>query len=130
MNPITKIISSVLGNSNFTNLFKGKETKKNEFLMEIANKLHEANSKQIEVNKVEASSIHLYVAGWRPTVGYVCAIALAYQFFIRSIINYLILIFNPEFPIPPQIDITQLISILVAMLGMGALRTYDKKNSK
>jgi hypothetical protein len=126
MTNIINILNSVLGNSKFLDLFKGKETKKNEFLMELSKQLHEANYRQTEINKIEAKSNFWYVASWRPTIGYICALGLFYSFFLRHIFNYIILIFDNDFPIPPEIDISQLISILVAMLGMAGYRTFEK----
>ena len=94
--------------------------------MELSKQLHEANYRQTEINKIEAKSNFWYVASWRPTIGYICALGLFYSFFLRHIFNYIILIFDNDFPIPPEIDISQLISILVAMLGMAGYRTFEK----
>jgi hypothetical protein len=125
-NPILKIVGSLLGSTSFSEIFKGKETKKNEFLIELNNQLQEKNNKQIEINKIEAKSGNWFASSWRPFIGYVCGFSVLYQFVLRNFLEYLILIFNPEFPAPPMIELTQLLSILTSMLGMSALRTYDK----
>ena len=126
MNPILKIVTGLLGSSDFFDLFKGKEKQKNELILKLSEEIHKSNSKQIEVNKIEANSQFSYVASWRPTIGYICALALFYQFFLREIINYTILIFDKNFPIPPTLDVTQIMSILLAMLGMAGYRTIEK----
>ncbi|MFT7443018.1 MAG: hypothetical protein ACI9Q3_001396 [Maribacter sp.] len=126
-NPILEIVNSVLGSGTFTDIFKGKETRKNEFLIELNKQLQTKNNAQIEINKLDAKSNNKFQSGWRPFIGYVCGFSLLYQIVIRNFLEYLILIFNPEFPAPPIIELTQLISILLAMLGMSGLRTYDKK---
>jgi|TARA_B110000240_G_C13331724_1_gene381574 hypothetical protein len=130
MNPILKIVTGLLGSSDFFDLFKGKEKQKNELILKLSEEIHKSNSKQIEINKIEANSQFSYVASWRPTIGYICALALFYQFFLREIINYTILIFDKNFPIPPTLDVTQIMSILLAMLGMAGYRTIEKIKTK
>ena len=88
MKPIIDILSNVLTNSKFFDLFKGKERLKNEFLMVLAKQLHDANYRQTEINKIEASHKNIFVSGWRPFIGWVCGSALAYQFILRDFISY------------------------------------------
>lgn len=130
MNPISKIISSVIGTDKFWDLFKGKERRALEFQQALAEQLHEANNKQIELNKIEASHKSIFVAGWRPFIGWVCGSALAYQFIIRDLICYIMRVIGSTAELPPQIDITQLITILTTMLGMYGLRTFEKVKGK
>jgi hypothetical protein len=81
---------------------------------------------QLEVNAQEAQHRSIFVAGWRPFVGWVCGVGLAYQAIGHNILNW-IASMNNATPLPP-IDSDLLIYILGAMLGIGGLRTYEKIN--
>lgn len=82
----------------------------------------EQNIAQTEVNKVEAGSSSLFVAGWRPAIGWVGAIALFYQF-----IAYPLLLWLPLDKAPPTpMDYTMLYTLITGMLGIAGLRSYDK----
>jgi hypothetical protein len=84
---------------------------------------------QLEINKVEAASSSLFIGGWRPAVGWVCVAALAYQFVLSPFIRFVAIIAMdtpPEFPV---LDSSQLTPILIGMLGLGGLRTYEKINN-
>ena len=84
---------------------------------------------QLEVNKAEASSDSMFVAGWRPMVGWVCAAALAGQFVVSPVAMWISAIVNHPFPPPPTLD-GVLWELLFGMLGMGALRTVEKLRDK
>lgn len=81
---------------------------------------------QIAINKVEAAHSSIFVSGWRPATGWCCVAALAYQFVLSPVLRFLALITMdtpPEFPV---LDSSQLTPILLGMLGLGGLRTYEK----
>jgi hypothetical protein len=84
-------------------------------------------SKVHETNITEASHKSLFVAGWRPFVGWVCASALAYEFLIYPLFLWLNQIFWQVTP-PPHLDTALLVQLLMAMLGMAGIRTYEKRN--
>lgn len=81
---------------------------------------------QIEINKVEAGHKSIFVAGWRPFVGWVCGIALAYNFVVRPIGMYAAFLAGVDLDGAPELDITELLTVLGGMLGLGALRTGEK----
>lgn len=82
---------------------------------------------QLQVNQAEASSPSVFVAGWRPFIGWVCGAALVYHYILRPMLPWLLALFgNPVEAIPP-LDMGDLITILLGMLGLGGLRTYEKK---
>lgn len=85
-------------------------------LLEIEQKLPLA---QISVNQEEAKSRSLFVAGWRPAVGWVCVLALFYEYIIRPILALM------GFA-PLNLDSNALYSLLMGMLGLGGMRTYEK----
>ncbi len=80
---------------------------------------------QNEVNKIEAQHRSIFVAGWRPFIGWVCGVALLYNFILRDLIAWL----SPGV-MPPALQMDHLITILLGMLGLGGLRTYEKLKDK
>jgi len=80
---------------------------------------------QIEVNKAEAQNGNLFVAGWRPMIGWSCAAALAFQYVVTPVVMWLAGIFGWNIPMPPALDAI-LWELMFGMLGMGALRTFEK----
>lgn len=81
---------------------------------------------QLEINKVEASNPSLLVSGWRPGVGWVCVAALGYQFVLSPLLRFVAVICMDSPPVFPVLDSGQLTPILLGMLGLGGLRTYEK----
>lgn len=80
---------------------------------------------QLEINKTEASSSNLFVAGWRPFIGWVCGIAFAYHFILQPILLLLLSLIGISTELP-VFDIATLSSVLMGMLGLGGLRTFEK----
>ena len=80
---------------------------------------------QNEVNKLEAQHRSVFVSGWRPFIGWICGIALAYNFIIRDIVSW----FLPT-SLPPALQMEHLMTVLLGMLGLGGLRTYEKLKDK
>lgn len=84
-----------------------------------------AGEVQAEINKVEASHRSIFVAGWRPFIGWVCGVALAWHFMLADFLNWVANIF--DLPSMPTLNGTgELINILIALLGMSAYRTFEK----
>tara|TARA_R110002012_G_scaffold331_1_gene1239 strand:+ start:189 stop:584 length:396 start_codon:yes stop_codon:yes gene_type:complete len=81
---------------------------------------------QIDLNKAEASSGSLFKGGWRPAVGWVCAIAFAYHFIMQPFLVFVLAIFGAEIPNLPSFDMGTLLPVLGGMLGIGGLRSYEK----
>lgn len=79
---------------------------------------------QIEVNKAEAASGNAFASSWRPLCGYVCVLGLAYQFVAQPLLAWLSGI--QTWPVPPTLDLGDLLTMLGGMLGLGSLRTAEK----
>jgi len=84
------------------------------------------NLAQVELNKIEAAHRSIFVAGWRPAIGWVCATALLYQFVIQPLLVYALLIHSPGTPPPPELDFGPLMTVVLSLLGLGGLRTVEK----
>lgn len=86
--------------------------------------LQEPGKLQVELNKIEAQHRSVFVAGWRPFIGWVCGIGLSFPFVINPILQWATSKPGPELPL----DV--LVELVLAMLGLGALRTVEKLNRK
>lgn len=81
---------------------------------------------QIEVNKAEAASNSVFKGGWRPFVGWVCGIAFAYHFVLQPVVIFILAYCGLEVPDLPEFDMGQLMTVLMGMLGLGGLRSFEK----
>ena len=80
---------------------------------------------QLEVNKVEAAHKNMFVAGWRPAVGWVCVAGMAGNFIIIPMTNFGLAIAESTVVIP-LIALSEMMPVLMGMLGLGAMRTVEK----
>ena len=80
---------------------------------------------QTDINKVEASNSSIFVSGWRPCCGWVCALALAYQYLLKPLLTWFLTTLGYTVPPMPGLD-DNLWQLLMGMLGMGGLRTFEK----
>jgi len=101
-----------------------------------------ANQGQISINKIEAAHKSLFVAGWRPFIGWVCGVAIAYAFVLQPLIEWIVAIASITREIPdgaggtidilidtPKLNVDTLYQLVLAMLGMAGLRTFEKHKS-
>ena len=80
---------------------------------------------QLEVNKAEAASGNAYASSWRPTIGYICAAGLGYNFILYPLISWAAAIWFPEVK-PPVLVTDNLMELVIGMLGLAGLRTFEK----
>jgi hypothetical protein len=80
---------------------------------------------QLEVNKTEAAHKNLFVAGWRPAVGWVCVLGMASNFMVIPLANFALALVESTVVVP-ILDLTQMMPVLMGMLGLGAMRTVEK----
>ena len=83
-------------------------------------------AKQIDLNTTEAQHRSIWVAGWRPAVGWICAAALAYSFIVQPLLGVALAFWYPAYPALPSVDLAGLWPVLLGMLGLGGLRTFEK----
>ena len=93
---------------------------------------HEVVMAQNDVNKEEAKSSSIFVAGWRPGIGWVCGAALAYASIVYYLLQWtldVLAIFSGQaLPPLPKPDLGITLEILAGMLGLGWFRTKEKMN--
>lgn len=83
------------------------------------------NLAQAEINKVEAASQNGFQAGWRPLAGYACVCGLGYEFLLRPLLPWALVVSGVEAPPLPSLD-GVLFELMFGMLGLGTLRTADR----
>lgn len=82
---------------------------------------------QVLVNMIEAKHRTVFVAGWRPFIGWVCGVALAYHYIAYGFIGWAMALWAPDVQPPPQVGIGDLLVVLGGLLGLGTLRTREKE---
>lgn len=80
---------------------------------------------QLEINKAEASSGNAYAGSWRPTIGYICAAGLLYNFIIYPTLTWYAAGWMPGFTPPPLIS-DNLMELVLGMLGLAGMRSFEK----
>ncbi len=125
---LTALIGPV---SNLLGKFIEDKDMKNKLAHEVAtmaeNHAQELAKGQLEINKAEAASGSIFKGGWRPAVGWVCAIAFAYHFILKDLIIFGASFAGATLPELPEFDMGTLLTVLGGMLGIGGLRTYEKQ---
>ena len=91
---------------------------------------NDAAMAQVEVNKIEAGHSSVFVAGWRPFIGWVCGVALALYYVPMFIIGMGLWVWaclEAGAMVPrPELGVAEIIGLVMAMLGLGGLRTFEK----
>lgn len=97
-----------------------------EIISSVTAGIMENANKQIEVNTAEANSGNWFAAGWRPLIGYVCGLALFWNYCFLPICSWALVMMNIGV-VPPIIPLDgNLWELMFGMLGLGALRTVEK----
>jgi hypothetical protein len=86
-----------------------------------------ADSAQTSVNQAEAGNSSVFVAGWRPFIGWVCGAAFAWTFVLGPMVSYAAKLAGITVQLP-VLDLSELTPVLLGMLGLGAMRTVEKVN--
>lgn len=84
---------------------------------------------QMQVNLKEAEHTSLFVAGWRPFIGWVCGLAFAWAFLLYPMLTFAVIAFGLPVPLPmlPALDLSAMMPVLMGMLGLGAMRSWEKR---
>ncbi len=101
------------------------EKAKAEMEQQLVSAANQAALAQVEVNKIEAAHSSVFVAGWRPSIGWVCAAGLAWAFVMAPIASWALVVLGIKAELP-AIHTDYLLELVLAMLGIGGLRTFEK----
>lgn len=82
---------------------------------------------QTDTNKAEAASTSIFVAGWRPFIGWICGAGCGWNWIGLPIATFTATAVGHPITIAPA-DLSQMLPLLMGMLGMGAMRTVEKLN--
>ena len=93
---------------------------------EIVNATLEVQKGQIEINKEEAKHSSIFVAGWRPFIGWIGGVGLAWTFILKPVLMFAFLTLGIAVPSPDLIAPEYLMELVFALLGFGTLRTFEK----
>jgi len=126
------MLSALIGpESDLLGKFVEDKDKKNELAHQIATMserhANELAKGQIEINKAEAQHSSIFVSGWRPFIGWTCGIALCWHFVLAPITLFVCAYLAIQIPELPTFDMGSLMTVLMGMLGLGGLRTYEKQ---
>ena len=80
---------------------------------------------QTEINKAEAAHKSIFVAGWRPFIGWVCGVGIAWSMVVQPVAQWAMIAWGDGTELP-TIDTSYLLELVTAMLGMSGLRTFEK----
>ena len=98
-------------------------------LQDLEHMLVEAETKgqlaQIEVNKIEAGSRSVWTSGWRPFIGWTCGFAMAYAYVVQPILVFILAQSGYLIDLP-RVELAEMMPILLGMLGLGGLRSFEK----
>ena len=81
---------------------------------------------QADINLQEAKSLSLFVAGWRPFIGWICGMAMGWHFLLHPMVVWYMSIWKPDLDLPPSLGLGDLYPVVIGMLGLGVYRTYEK----
>ena len=102
-----------------------RELARLEIQSKLQDSLNQLDLAQMEVNKEEAKSASLFVAGWRPFIGWTCGVAFAYHFIVQPFLVFVMSLAGKTVTLP-VFDMDALFTVLMGMLGLGAMRSVEK----
>ena len=96
-----------------------------EIKAQLTTHLAQIDLAQLGINKVEAAHRSIFVAGWRPFIGWTCGVALCYSYVLQPITIFVMIQMGHVVPLP-EMDLSAMMPVLMGMLGLGGLRTFEK----
>jgi hypothetical protein len=88
-----------------------------------------ALAQQNKINEIEAGSASFFVAGWRPAIGWICGFALAFEYIIRPLVQWIVDIARVGQVVAlklPGLDLGLMVPLLAGLLGLGTMRSVEK----
>jgi hypothetical protein len=95
---------------------------------ELLKALSAVDTKQIEVNIEEAKSSSLFVSGWRPGIAWVCGLAFTWAYVLQPIVVFAFAAAGKPIKDLPEMNLGEMMPVLLGILGLGGLRTWEKKS--
>ena len=133
MSAITDVVTGLVGGIGdaaikIRTAITGVDPAKQAELQELVTQIEgQALQAQTDINKQEAANSNIFVAGWRPFIGWICGIALGFNFVIRPLASWILFIVGHPMTLP-LLDWSELSPIVIGLLGLGTMRTVEKIN--
>ena len=124
LDPITAVLN--IGGQLIERLFPDP-AQRDQAKLALLNLQQSGELAQIAVNQEEAKSSSVFVAGWRPAIGWVCGLACSWNWIGLPIARFVLLINGKDIQLSPA-DLSEMMPVLMGMLGLGSLRTLEKIN--
>lgn len=130
MSFLSKIIGSGIGDAvkSFSDVIdKFVETPEEKNAAKVLKEKFEKEGErfQTEINKIEAGHRSIFVAGWRPAIGWICSAGLAIHYILNPLILWIATLIGKTITVP-ELDIGTLMPLVLSLLGIGTLRTFEK----
>jgi len=122
INPISTILDKVLPDKSANDAAKAHLVE-----LQVSGELQQTLA-QLQVDQTEAASQSVFVSGWRPFVGWCCGAAFCYSYILQPLLQTLLVMFHSTFDPAklPRIDLSEMMPVLLGMLGLAAARTFEK----
>jgi len=114
------VVETVKGVGDVVDKFVETDDEKRAFETVMARMAQEPGLAQVELNKIGAAHRSIFVAGWRPFIGWVCGVGLAFAFLVNPVLQWAIDKAGPELPLDIMLE------LVIGMLGLAGLRTVEK----
>ena len=89
-------------------------------------KLEKEKSKfQFEINRLEAQHRSIFIASWRPYIGWICGVSLMFNFIVFPLMEWITILMDKQIPMP-NINSGELMTLVISLLGLGAMRSWEK----
>ena len=133
MNFISKIIGSgvselATGVADVIDKFVETEEEKKAAELLLIKIQQQPDKWQMEINKIEARHRSIFVAGWRPAIGWICALGLSFHFIVFPLLEWGSTLAGNPIPIP-KMESGELMTLVLSLLGLGGLRSYEKRHN-
>mgnify|MGYP000686285953 CR=1 FL=1 len=128
MSVLSKALGSVLGKSGVGEILGKGADIVGEYILsadEKADMQKWLDAGQMKINLAEASHKSIFVAGWRPFIGWVCVFGLGYQYVFAPILGAILALFG-SVAILPVLDMAVLFPLVTSLLGIGGMRSWEK----
>lgn len=102
------------------------DDERNKAKIEMEKVLQQPHILQAMANIEEAKHRSVFVAGWRPAIGWICATGLAYHFLIYPFAGLIATFVDPNVSLPQLVSVGELMTLVLSLLGLGGLRTFEK----
>lgn len=96
-----------------------------ELEQQLATHLAKIDMAQLDINKTEAAHRSIWVSGWRPFIGWSCGVALAWTYVLTPMLTFILGQTGYLIQLPAM-DMSEMMPVLMGMLGLGGLRTFEK----